>query len=305
MPSFRFRAATLLAGAVTGAALLAPAPTAAAQAAMVVGVRDGNMIVTFAPSNPAAATSAPLTGLIPGDRLIGVDLRPADNKVWGLGTSGTLYTIDPGMGRNPVATPGAKLVLNTDRSPVFPVGTAFGFDFNPAADLLRVVSDTGQDLRIAVVDRPMTATAAPGATAGTTFYDGGLKYAQPGDPADTKTPPTLVTKADVNAGKPPRATAAAYSNNVAGTTSTKLFVIDSGLSVLDLQNPPNNGILNTVGALGVPADVPASYDIDAAGTGYASFGPSLYTVDAATGKATFASRIGGGPLDGMTVVPAR
>lgn len=155
------RTALLLAGAIAGA-LVNPASASAADSVLIVGVRDGATMVTFKPANPVAATAGPIIGLVPGDRLVGVDLRPADNKVWGLGTSGTLYTIAPGMGGAPaVATPGAKLMLNTDRSPVFPVGSAFGLDFNPAADLLRVVSDTGQDLRIAVADRPSTAAAAP------------------------------------------------------------------------------------------------------------------------------------------------
>lgn len=297
--------AALLAGTFAAATVLTPTSASAQDpSAVVVGVRDGVTIVTFDPAAPGAAKSAPLTGLAPGDRLLGVDFRPADGKVWGLGSSGTLYTVDPGLGgAAPVATAGPRLTLNTDRSAVVPAGTAFGVDFNPAADLLRVVSDTGQDLRIVVADRPEDASAAPGAKAGTTFLDGGLRYAQPGDPADTMTPPTPVTTPDVNAGKPVRATAAAYSDNVAGTTSTKLFVVDSNASVLNLQNPPNAGVLNTVGPLGVAAAVPAAYDIDASGTGYASFGPTIYTVDVATGAATAAGPIGGGALDGMTVVP--
>lgn len=305
MLSTSARTATLFAGAMMGAALLAPASAAAEDSGIViVGVRNGATMVTFDPANPGAATAAPLIGLAPGDRLIGMDLRPADQTVWGVGASGTLYTINPGLrGAAPVATAGPRLTLNTDRSAVVPVGTAFGVDFNPAADLLRVVSDTGQDLRIAVTDRPASAAAAPGATAGTTFYDGALKYALAGDPADTNTPPTTVINPDVNAGKIPRASAAAYSNNVAGTTSTKLFVVDSGLSVLNLQNPPNAGIFNTVGPLGVPAGVPAAFDIDAAGTGYGSFGPTLYTVNAGTGAATVVGPIGGGGLDGMTALP--
>ena len=299
------RTTTLFAGALMGAVLINP-PAAAAEdsATVILGVRNGTTMVTVDPANPGAATAAPITGLAPGDRLIGIDLRPADQKVWGVGASGTLYTIAPGAGGTAtVATAGPRLALNTDRSAVVPVGTAFGVDFNPAADLLRVVSDTGQDLRIAVADRPSTAAAAPGATAGTAFYDGGLKYALAGDPADTKAPPTLVSTPDVNAGKIPRATAAAYDNNVAGTTSTKLLVVDGNQSLLTLQNPPNAGILNTVGPLGVAGEVPSAFDIDAAGTGYGSFGSTLYTINPGTGAATVVGSIGGGGLDGLTVLP--
>ncbi len=46
-------------------------------------------------------------------------------------------------------------------------GTEFGIDFNPLADRLRVVSDTGQNLRIdvdsgaTITDTALTAAAAP------------------------------------------------------------------------------------------------------------------------------------------------
>ncbi|MGB3352326.1 MAG: DUF4394 domain-containing protein [Mycobacterium sp.] len=305
MPKTTGLTTPLLAGALVGAALFAASPAGAYPDGVVYGVRDGATLVTFSPSNPGAAVAAPVVGLQPGDRLLGIDLRPVDNTVWGVGASGTLYTVTVGNGgTTAMATPGPRLTLNTDGSAVVPVGAAFGVDFNPAADLLRVVSDTGQDLRIVVADRPSTATAAPGAKAGTTFYDGALKYAAPGDPADAMSPPTPVTAADVNAGKLPRATAAAYSDNVAGTATTKLFVVDSAAGVVVLQNPPNAGILNTVGPLGVPADGPSAFDIDAAGNAYGAFGSTLYRIDVGTGAATVVGPIGGGGLDGMTVLSA-
>ena len=59
-----------------------------------------------------------------------------DEKLYGVGNGGGVYTIDP-------ATANAQLV-NTLTVPLR--GAVFGVDFNPAADRLRIISDTGQNL---------------------------------------------------------------------------------------------------------------------------------------------------------------
>ena len=90
-----------------------------------------------------------ITGLADGEFLIGVDFRPSNGLLYGVGrigadpmSLGQLYTIDVDSG---LATAvGARLIpLN---------GNAFGVDFNPVPDLLRIVSDLGQNIRIRPVD---------------------------------------------------------------------------------------------------------------------------------------------------------
>ncbi|MGQ0600060.1 MAG: DUF4394 domain-containing protein, partial [Anaerolineales bacterium] len=70
--------------------------------------------------------------------------------------------------------------------------------------------------------------------------------------------------------------------------------------LLVTQNPPNDGTLNTVGALGVNASELAGFDIQArSGMAYAVLtAPSatvsrLYTINLATGAATLVGTIGG------------
>lgn len=94
-------------------------------------------------------------GLSGDVRLVGIDERPADHKVYGVGDKGGIYVVNRGNG----------VVRKVSQLSVALNGTYFGVDFNPAADRLRIISDKGQSLRHDV--------AAP---AGTTAVDGTLNY---------------------------------------------------------------------------------------------------------------------------------
>jgi hypothetical protein len=127
------------------------------------------------------------------------------------------------------------------------------------ADRLRVISDSGQSLRL-------------NADTGATTTDG-----------------------DINrVGVAPSVSAAAYSNSFAGTTTTALFDLDAASDVLAQQNPPNNGTLVDVGALGVDITGSTGFDIAGGGNGLVlaalragANGPfTLYTVSLTTGAAT-------------------
>lgn len=161
-------------------------------------------------------------------------------------------------------------------------GTQFGFDFNPAADALRIVSDTGQNLRALPSARVVAGVQR---NAGDTFTDGVLKYGT--------TTATGVT-------------GAAYTGNDNDpTTGTTLYDIDSNLDDLVIQTPPNDGTLVKVGDLGVDTASFVGFDIRTVGMSniaYASLteqrgrGATLATlsqVDLATGAVTSLGKIGG------------
>ena len=69
--------------------------------------------------------------------LVGMDFRVQDGLLYGVGNGGGLYTIDTDSA---LATPAGQLTVVLS-------GTSFGVDFNPAANALRIISDTGQNLR--------------------------------------------------------------------------------------------------------------------------------------------------------------
>lgn len=178
-------------------------------------VDNTNTLQIFNPENPQPVTKA-ITGLQSGENILGLDFRPLNGQLYALGNSSRIYTINLGNG---AATPVGS------QFPTLLAGTEFGFDFNPTVDKIRVVSNTGQNLRLDPITGGITAT------------DGVIN---PGTP-------TLG--------------AAAYTNNFAGATTTSLFVIDYTTDKLYLQNPPNNGTLMELGSLGINIDGANGFDI--------------------------------------------
>jgi hypothetical protein len=188
--------------------------------------------------------------------LMGIDVRPADGMLYGLVTDGTIVTIDPASGKATV-----KSKLDAMLAPA----TMATVDFNPVADRLRIIGSDGMNLRVNVDDGKVT-------------KDGQLKFAD----------------ADMHKGKTPRIVAGAYTNSMKGAKETTLFDIDAS-GALVKQAPPNDGVLNSVGMLGMEAGNVA-FDIvagDAMSEGWLMSGKTLYKVDLATGKASEVGMIAG------------
>jgi len=204
-------------------------PPPAATVGDVVALTASNRLVSFDRATPATIRSNVLvTGLQSGENLVGIDVRPADGMLYGVGSTGRLYTLDAATG---AATNKSRLTADaTDTTEPFTAlaGTSFGVDFNPMADRLRIVSNTGQSLRINV-------------DSGATTTDGSIN----GGAANTAI------------------SASAYTNSFAGTGSTTLYGIDSANATLYTQNPPNNGTLATPVPLGVTIGAANGFDIDA------------------------------------------
>lgn len=109
---------------------------------------DGmNNFLIFNPSGTAAPVSKTITGLMAGETIKGIDFRPLNGQIFGLGSTGMLYTLNASSGAATVVGAGPFAALN---------GAYFGFDFNPTVDRIRVVSRNGQNLRL----NPITGTVA-------------------------------------------------------------------------------------------------------------------------------------------------
>jgi hypothetical protein len=238
----------------------------------MIGLTDNNALVSFNLGNSNNATSVNVTGLAPGERLLGIDVRPATGELFGLGNSNRLYLIDPTTGA-------ATTVGTTSFSPTLDgAATAFGTDFNPAADRFRVVSDGNQNLRL----NPNNGTVVD-ADANT---------------AGIQTDPNLTyDTSDQNTGRDPTIVATAYTNNQGGATSTTQFGIDSNLNILVRQGSPggiptspNAGRLFTIGTLGVDFSATAGFDIFTDGSGvdyaFATSNSTLYSINLSIGAAS-------------------
>ncbi|NVJ22415.1 DUF4394 domain-containing protein [Myxococcus sp. AM011] len=202
----------------------------------VIALTASNTLVSFNRATPGTLVgSVAVTGLNQGESLLGIDYRPADSGLYGLTSGGRIVTLAPDTG---VATVKSTLSAMTgDDNPFTGLGgTDFAVDFNPVADRLRVVSNTGQNLRINV-------------DTGATITDGAINGGNSGA----------------------QVSGAAYTNSFAETATTRLFVLDAATDTVYLQDPPNNGTLSSPAALGVDASAVNGYDIDArTNVGYAA-----------------------------------
>jgi hypothetical protein len=190
--------------------------------------------------------------------VLGIDVRPADGMLYGVAADGNIVTIDVKSGQ---ATMKSKL------SESWKQGVTTIVDFNPVADRMRLMSSDGMSLRVNVDDGKAT-------------VDGSHKYKD----------------GDANAGKTPRIVAGAYTNSFKGTQATALYNIDAATGALVTQNPPNDGILNTVGSLGMAVSAPVAFNIvygNETNSAWLATGGALYSVDLKTGKTTMAGQIEG------------
>ena len=248
--------------------LAATCLNAAASAQNLTGVSGGNTLVTVTAAGGAVRTTA-ITGLGAGQTLVALDSRPAVAGRVLYGLSNTGQLYAINAGTGAASAVGTPIALQ---------GTQFGFDFNPTVDRIRLISNTGQNLRI----NPDT---------GAVTVDGNLNILIGGQPIR------------VNGN-----TAAAYTNNVAGATTTTLYVINTQTGLLQIQNPPNAGTLNVVGGLGgAAAGTVAGFDISAGGQNRVSViqngVTNLYSVNLQTGAATFIGQISTSMLQGLAFTP--
>ena len=209
------------------------------------GLTTTNELVAFNAKSPATFSSKiAVSGLGTGEKLLSIDFRPATGELYAVSDASKFY------------------VINTQTAAARSIGGAFtpaisgaiaSIDFNPTVDRIRLVTNTGQNLRL----NPET-----GAVAAT---DG-----------------SIVTTSSI--------TGVAYTNSKSGATSTTLYDIDATSGKLFKQNPPNNGTLEEVGSLGFTFTGQAAFDIspdNSAALMSATSGTknNLYKVNLETGKA--------------------
>ena len=132
-----------LALGITENALATSGTGQSANSLKVIGLTDDGRLVKFRSDKPSRSQEIGfVTGLVGNDvALVGIDFRVQDGLLYGVGNGGGVYTIDRRTGV-------ASFVnsLNFNGNPVALSGSFFGVDFNPAADRLRIISDTGQNL---------------------------------------------------------------------------------------------------------------------------------------------------------------
>jgi len=209
-----------------------------------------------------------IIGLVDGKSIVIID--PATRKVMSkvdVKGAGPLLGIDvrPAVTVDPKS---GQATMKSKMSETLKPGVSATVDFNPVADRLRVMGSDGTSLRVNVDDGKAT-------------VDGAHKYKD----------------GDANAGKNPKVVAGAYTNSWKGAKATALYNIDAATGALVTQAPPNDGVLNTVGSLGMTVSGPVAFNIVSTGEdkndGWLVAGGALYSVDLKTGKAAMVGKIEG------------
>ncbi|HEU0184101.1 MAG TPA: DUF4394 domain-containing protein [Blastocatellia bacterium] len=201
-----------------------------------------------------------VTGLQAGDKLAGIDYRPAKGELFALGVNGAqgrIYTINPVTGAAKVV--GTPFTL--PQSAGAAAGKDYGFDFNPSVDKIRVVADSRDNFRL---------NPDNGAVAGADFI---------------LSPGAAVT-------------GVAYDRSFAGSKVTTLYAIDTTndqlvtIGGIDSSPSPNGGVIRAIGPLGVDAAGDCGFDISIGAEGVAfalltvNNQPGLYSIYLPSGKAT-------------------
>ncbi|GAB2618415.1 DUF4394 domain-containing protein [Nocardioides ginkgobilobae] len=208
------RTAGVATAAVLGLSLLVPGSQATSDTSAptrAYGLTLSGLLVSFPLDRPERVERVgPVDGLVLDANLVGMDFRPADRRLYGVGNAGGIYVVDTTDGS--VSLAGRLTVLLE--------GDSFGVDVNPAADALRIVGDTGQNLRYSFAT-------------GTTSTDTDL---------DSDGDPMTITRGIAGA---------AYVNNDTDpATGTALLDLDAEVSALVLQVPANDGTITALGPLG-------------------------------------------------------
>ncbi|MDQ3279536.1 MAG: DUF4394 domain-containing protein, partial [Bacteroidota bacterium] len=165
-----------------GKANMAKGGIAALKGTSFYALTASNEIVKYAIDNALREVSAlSITGLASGEKLLAIDFRPATGQLYGVSSASRIYTINTSTGGATAVGQSFTPAIN---------GDFVGFDFNPTVDRIRLVTSSGQNLRL----NPVTGMVAA---------------------MDKNINPAAAS-----------VTAVAYTNSFAGATSTTLYDID-------------------------------------------------------------------------------
>jgi WD40 repeat protein len=223
---------------------------------MIIGLVDNKSLVTIDPITRKVVSQHTIRGV--DTRIVGFDVRPIDGVLYGIASNGEIYTLDSKSGQS------RKL---SKLSAPWKSGITTTIDFDPVGDRLRVMGSNGVNVSVNVEDGKVT-------------LEGPHKYKD----------------GDINAGKIPKIIAGAYTQSKKGAQATTLYTIDATTRSLVVQDPPNEGLLKTIGSLRIALVEPVAFNLVMIGDRNDAMLTSagvLYSVDLDTGRAALVGKIEG------------
>lgn len=260
----------------------------------VFATTHANQLIRFNAGTPGRiADHRPITGMHPGEQVVGLDFRPSDGRLYALGSAGQLYVIHPATAIAEPVGPGRLRTLAADD---------VGFDFDPQSDQIRVVTANGHNFRLDP-DSGLPVDGDPVAPG--LQFDSQLHYAAgefqrgraPGLAAAT------VVRRPGNARRPATTTQYAIDRR-AGT-----LVAQGSLPRAFRPVPAEAGQLHTIGTLAIDlGDGPVSLDVSQAHVALLCVSKGrnseLYRIDLATAALESLGRIAfDGAVTAIAIAP--
>ncbi|MEO7098280.1 MAG: DUF4394 domain-containing protein [Luteolibacter sp.] len=296
LPSWRSLAFLFVACSILVAGGRAGAAIFPVQTTFYLLTEDGSLVITTRERPDILGEPQPLAGVVAGDVLVAIDVRPQNQDLYALGVNATadtvrLYHITPETNvATPLGTGPASFVTAAAVAVDMPA-TGWDMDINPVADRVRVVNASGLSFRL----NPNTGGAVDG--------DNGLGAGSVAGVNPDGVINGLATSVD----------GAAYTNNRPNSSITTLYTLSAQTNSLYIQNPANSGTqtaavpvlvggspfnFTAVTGFDIPPGVDAAAsNAPASGTGYAVMrslsGSFLYSIDLTSGQAV--------PLSGILV----
>lgn len=242
------------------------------QAESLVGINSNNQVGVFDSANLSAAVFTTITGLSFGESLIGIDLRPSNNIIYGIGNKNRLYTLD--------AYTGSAMYLFDLSSPIITSGKGYGIDFNPVADRgtgasLRLVSSTGDNYAVNASNGSVTTATSIAAGYSAVGYSNS-------DTTQTSAP-----------------------------ANTQLYYVNSDTDTLSIARTGfNNPTISLIGALGLDILKANGFEVFSSGSAFAavnlddgSLDSQLVNINLLTGEAFSLGKFNG-TINGLTAAPS-
>lgn len=238
----------------------------------VFATTQSNQLIRFNAGAPGRiADRRPVTGMHPGEQVVGMDFRPTTGRLYALGSAGQLYMIDPATAIAVAVGPGRLRTLATDD---------VGFDFDPLSDHIRLVTTGGHNLRLDP-DSGLPVDGDPAAAG--VQSDFALHYAA--DEFQRSGVPAVAAAAFVH--RPANAHRPATTIQYAIDRRARTLVAQGSPPRAYRPLAPDSGRLHTVGLLDIDlGDGPVSLDVSDARVALLCVsrgsGSTLYRIDLAT-----------------------
>jgi hypothetical protein len=196
----------------------------------IYAVDLANQLLLFGTESPGTLSrKLPITGLPVLKRIVGIDFRPSNGKLYGVGNDSRVYTLDPVTG---VATP----VGNGPFDPKIDFFEVhFGMGFDPVADRIRLmVAESGANYSINPDD-------------GTAVLEASVSYAK-GDPNEG-VKPSISGLGYVPLGAAPTVRGVGLASLRSPPLEGVLMALDADLGDLVESIDPKTGEFATIGSL--------------------------------------------------------